>query len=328
MKFWLLVVAAFTLACFGGEPTTGTITPVVTGPVIPPGPYVPGQAYVGKNSYIEYVAGNAPIVLTAPHGGAVVPIEIPDRVASNCGGSATTATDLNTIELVRSMQQRYFARFGKYPHIIINNLARRKLDPNRTIGEAACGNALAKTALEEWHAFIDAAKTSALSASGKVWYMDMHGHGHDIQRLELGYLLTGAQLNLTDAALNANLAYRDTVSIRTIAEQSTLSFAALLRGPTSLGSLYAQNGFPSLPSDVDPRPNADEYFSGGDNTRRHACGAEASVFGGKTAGMVCGVQIESNFTGVRDNAANRDRFGDVTAIVLEKYLLTHWNLRL
>ena len=41
---------------------------------------------------------------------------------------------------------------------------------------------------------------------------------------------------------------------------------------------------------------------------------------------VSGVQIESNFTGVRDTPANRDRFGDVTAIVLERYLSEHWGL--
>ena len=32
--------------------------------------------------------------------------------------------------------------------------------------------------------------------------------------------------------------------------------------------------------------------------------------------------------GVRDTPANRDRFGDVTAIVLEQYLATHWGLSL
>jgi hypothetical protein len=52
------------------------------------------------------------------------------------------------------------------------------------------------------------------------------------------------------------------------------------------------------------------------------------MFGGVTDGNICGVQIESNFVGVRDNAANRDRFGDVTAVVLEQYLFAHWGLKL
>lgn len=295
---------------------------------IPAGPYVPGQAYFGRNGYVEYVAGDAPVILTAPHGGNLTPSEIPDRTASRCGGSATTTTDLNTIALARAMQARYHARFGRYPHVVVMHLARLKLDANRLDPEAACGDPEAQTALAEWHDFIDAARGAVLQASGRGWYMDMHGHGHSIQRLELGYLLTGAQLDLTDAQLDANAAYEDTASVRTMSEASPASFAALLRGPTSLGTLYASNGFPSIPSSSDPRPGGTSYFTGGDNTRRHACGAEATPLGGVTGGDICGVQIEANYTGVRDNATNRDRFGDATAIVLEQYLAAHWGLQL
>jgi hypothetical protein len=300
--------------------------PAVPAFAIPPGPYVPGQSYFGRNNYIEYVAGDAPVIYSAPHGGALTPSEIPDRTAGNCGGSATTTTDLNTIDLVRAMRARHFARFGTYPHLVINHLARRKLDANRTIEEAACGDAEAEIAFDEWHDFIDVAKAAVLQASGRGWYMDMHGHGHSVQRLELGYLLTGAQLDLSNTSLDANAAYEDTSSMRTISEGSPLSFSALLRGSTSLGTLYANNGFPSVPSASDPGPDGDTYFSGGDNTRRHTCGAEATAYGGVTAGNICGVQIEANYTGVRDNATNRNRFGDATALVLEQYLSTHWGI--
>jgi hypothetical protein len=295
---------------------------------IPAGPYTPGQSYFGRNNYIEYVAGNAPVIYSAPHGGALTPSEIPDRTASLCGGAATTTTDLNTAELVRAMQARHFARFGTYPHIIINHLARRKLDANRTAEEAACGDAEAIIALDEWHDFIDVAKGAVVQASGRGWYMDMHGHGHSVQRLELGYLLTGAQLDLSNASLDANAAYEDTASMRTISESAPPSFSAVLRGASSLGTLYANYGFPSVPSATDPGPDGDSYFSGGDNTRRHTCGAEATAYGGTTAGNICGVQIEANYAGVRDNATNRDRFGDATAAALEQYLATHWGLNL
>ncbi|MEO7360817.1 MAG: hypothetical protein ABI120_10830, partial [Gemmatimonadaceae bacterium] len=153
---------------------------------IPAGPYIAGQSYFGRNGYVEYIAGNAPVIYTAPHGGSLTPAEIPDRTATACGGSATTTTDTNTDELVRAMQQRHFARFGNYPHIVIVHLSRKKLDANRTIDEAACGDAEAITAFNEWHEFIDAAKNAVLASSGKGWNMDMHGHGHTIQRLELG----------------------------------------------------------------------------------------------------------------------------------------------
>jgi hypothetical protein len=303
---------------------TGSIAVIVSAPVT----YVAGQSYLGRNGYIEYIAGNAPVILTAPHGGSLTPGSIPDRTASACGGVATTVTDSNTGELVRAMQQRFFARFGTYPHVIIALLSRRKLDANRTSPEADCGNPDAAAALEDWHGFINAAKSAVLQTSGKGWYMDMHGHGHAIPRLELGYLLADSDLNRTDAALDASASYENLASIRTLSQFSALSFAAVLRGSSSLGSLYAANGFPAVPSASDPSPNGTDYFNGGDNTVRHSCGSGASALGGMANGNICGVQIESNFAGVRDNAANRDRFGDVTAIVLEEYLRVHWNLRL
>src|SRR5262245_851973 len=107
--------------------------------------YIAGHSYFGVGNYIEYVAGNSPVILTAPHVGSILPATIPDRTAASCGGEATTVTDGNTRELVLAMQQKFFERFGKYPHVIIANLSRRKLDPNRLLVEAACGNAAAVT---------------------------------------------------------------------------------------------------------------------------------------------------------------------------------------
>src|SRR5687768_8119397 len=126
-----LVTHAVVVAC-----ATKPTDPTPVAPGIPQGPYTPGQSYFGRNNYVEYIAGNAPVIFTAPHGGTLNPAEIPDRTSSACGGSATTTTDLNTIDLVRSMQQKYFARFGKYPHVVITHVSPRKLDANRSNPEA------------------------------------------------------------------------------------------------------------------------------------------------------------------------------------------------
>jgi hypothetical protein len=288
---------------------------------IQPGPYTPGQSYYGRNNYVEYIAGNAPVILSAPHGGHLTPGEIPDRKSGSCGGSATTGKDLNTRELTLAMRQRYFVRFGKYPHVIINHLHRIKLDANRDLLEGACGDAEAQTAWNEFQDYLTAARNAVTAAHGKGWYMDMHGHGHSFQRLELGYLLSDAQLDLSNATLDGAKAYEDTSTIKTMSEHAGISFAALLRGPASLGTLYANNGFPSVPSSTYASAASGEaYFSGGYNTRRHACAG--------AGGPICGVQIEANYTGVRDTQANRDRFGDVTAAVLDTYLTQHWGLDL
>ena len=47
--------------------------------------FIPGNSYFGKDKYIQYIAGNSPIILSAPHGGYLVPSTFPDR---NCDGCA------------------------------------------------------------------------------------------------------------------------------------------------------------------------------------------------------------------------------------------------
>ena len=323
------IAVLLALGACAREPATPITAPEVK-PAIAPGPYAPGQSYYGRNNYIEYIAGDAPVILSAPHGGHLTPGEIPDRTSGSCGGSATTVKDLNTRELALAMQRRYHARHGKYPHVIINHLHRIKLDANRDLVGGACGAPEAQIAWNEFQDYIDVAKKAVLSATGRGWYMDMHGHGHDVQRLELGYLLSDAQLDLSDATLDASKVFADTASLKAMSEFNTqLSLSAVLRGSSSLGTLYANNGFPSVPSSAAPSARDGEaYFSGGYNTRRHGCGVEASPLGGTSGGNICGVQIEANYTGVRDTQANMDRFGDVTAVVLDTYLSTHWGLDL
>jgi hypothetical protein len=314
-------------ACAGGSVVTEPGTPGQTPKSIPPGPYTPGQSYFGQSQYIEYIAGNSPVILSASHGGDLIPPEIPDRTSGSCGGTATTGKDLNTRELTLAIQQSFRARFGKYPHVIINHLHRRKLDANRDLVEAACGDPGARAAWNEFHEFLNVAKGTVLKDTGKGWYMDLHGHGHSIQRLELGYQLSGPQLDLADPVLDGSKAYEHTSSVKTMSESNTrYSFSALLRGSTSLGTLYANNGFPSIPSSSDPGPKGDPYFRGGYNSARHSCGVETTGLGRGSSGNICGVQIEANYAGVRDNPTNMSRFGDATATVLDTYLSTHWGV--
>jgi hypothetical protein len=282
-------------------------------PIIPPGPYVPGQSYFSQNNYIEYIAGNAPVIFSASHGGALTPSDIATRT---CG---TNTTDLNTQELVRQMQVSFFNHTGRYPHVVINRLSRSKLDANRDLQEATCGDPTATISWMAWLGFLDVAKQAVTANGGKGWYMDMHGHRHAIQRLELGYNLSRANLNLPDAALDASPAFEDSSTIRTISRDSSQSFSALLRGATSLGTMYTAEGFRSVPSVAEPSPGSDPYFNGGYNVERYGC---------QDGGTLCGVQIETNRAGVRDSAANRTRFADATARILEQYLATHWGIQL
>ena len=281
---------------------TAEFTTVATGPSS-------GTMYPGWAGYIEYIAGDLPIIITAPHGGTLEPEEIPNRT----GTGITTVRDSNTEELARTIGSVFASTTGGRPHIIIVRLRRTKLDANRDLAEAALGNRVAGRSWVEFHSFVETAKQAVIARHGTGVYIDLHGHGHVIQRLELGYLLSSATLGLSDAGLDA-VGAENQSSIRTLSEVSPATFAGILRGASSLGALFEAAGFPAVPSASTPGPGGAEYFNGGYNTDRH---------GSRYGGPISGVQIETNFDGVRDNVANRERFATALVSVMGRYMAAH-----
>ena len=197
------------------------------------------------------------------------------------------------------------------------HLRRTKLDANRELVEAAQGNPDATRAWTEYHAFVERAIALSIARAGTGFYLDLHGHGHAIPRLELGYLLSSSELGQTDGVLNVNGAGA-TSSLRLLLGRATASFAEILRGPTSLGGFLmggpgGSAGITSVPSPAAPSPGQDPYFNGGYSTERH------------TAGLP-GLQIETHFTGVRESAASRADFGGRLADAVARFLQMHAGL--
>ncbi|MBL7828010.1 MAG: hypothetical protein JNJ57_15375 [Saprospiraceae bacterium] len=275
--------------------------------------FTPGQSYFGANNYVEYIAGNMPIILSAPHGGLLSPASIPDRDCSGC----STVNDFNTQELARALANSMYERTGCHPHLVINRLHRRKLDANRDLPEAADGNPTAGQAWTDFHNFLGGAKNTVTWTFGKGFYVDLHGHAHTIQRLELGYLLNSDELRLPDDSLNNNT-YTGYSSIQNLAENNAqnLSHADLLHGEQSLGELLHDRGYAATPSFTDPAPDpGEDYFSGGYNTAR---------YGSYNGGAIDGVQIECNRTGIRDSLTQVERFADTLAVALIDYIERHY----
>jgi len=267
--------------------------------------YHPGQTYFGQKDYIEYLAGDLPVIVSAPHGGRIRPTDIPDRT------EGTFAFDTNTQELARAVAAELHARTAHWPHIVLCRVNRRKVDCNREIVEAAAGNAAAEQIWRDYQGFIDAARAAVVRSHGRGIYIDLHGHGHANQRLELGYLHKVELLALSDAELNAG-PYAAEGSLAAIAALGRRSYAELLRGPLSFGALMEQHGFPCSPSPSNPHPQA-PYFTGGYNTVRHA----------RDAAPLAGFQIETYSRGVRDTPASREKFAKALANSLETYLQAH-----
>jgi hypothetical protein len=237
-------------------------------------------------------------------------VEIPDRTWG------TTDTDRNTIETLFAVRDALVERTGKAPHLVISHLRRTKLDPNREIEEAAQGSPFAENAWEEFQRYLDVAAGLVIGTYGSGLYLDLHGHGHAIARVELGYLLSAADLDRTDAQLDAG-EYAARSSIRALALGTPLAFSKLLRGPASFGARLGAEGIPSVPSPGDPSPGAgaSEYLSGGYNTARH---------GSRDGGRVSAIQMELHFTGVRDTEENRRAFARALARAVELYMTEHW----
>lgn len=275
------------------------------------------QVIYGTNNYIQYHQGSLPIIISVPHGGLVDPAGIPDRTC----GSPTTVTDSYTIELARQIDTALFNLTGCHPHLIICNLKRTKIDCNRNIADGACGNLEAETAWNEFQNFIDTAQLISQNVhAGRAFYIDLHGHGKPILRLELGYGITGSELNNIDSFLNTPAQIASS-SIGNLVNTNINGYthAELLRGDFAMGTLLANAGFPSVPSQQTPHPDTTAYFYSGYNTNNHTC-----ISSGNT---VNGLQMECHQT-VRFGYLNRKTFADSLAITLANYLQIHQNLNL
>lgn len=263
---------------------------------------------------MEYTPGTAPLILIAPHGGTLTPSTLDDRTCAAC----TTVNDLNTQELARAIVSAFAQTTGQTPHLIINRLHRRKFDGNRERDEAIGSNRALDTTWLWYHAAIDSARARVTAEHRRGLVIDLHGHAHDIARLELGYLLDDAELRLSDSILTSSgaLTRSSVARLSQDARVATDRGVALLRGDGSLGSMLAMRGYPSVPSSLDRAPLAGQpYFTGGYNTQRH---------GSSGGGMVDAIQIELPGPGVRDTEASRSHFSAILASELMIYLARHY----
>lgn len=307
----LLIGATSCFGDTGDDHSTGPYTPATDDADVPDDidAYEVGTSYRSETGYVEYIPGDIPIVVSVPHGGYKEPEAIDDR-------SGTTVQDAYTLELGEEFADAFYDHTGHRVHIVNLLMARTKLDGNRDLDEGAEGDPLAETVWHEFHHFIDEAKTLASDADRHALYLDLHGHGNPLQRVELGYLLIGNDLRNDDSDLD-NLEYIEASSIRTLYEQqpSEMAFSELLRGPDSLGGQLEERGHASVPS---PTIDAPEwysiYFNGGYNTEVH---------GSRDGGSVSGIQIEAH-RNVRFDEEDRLQFADDLAEAVIEFADLHY----
>ena len=276
--------------------------------------YTPGQSYFDDSTWVEYIAGELPIILISSHGGYLEPNSLPTRM----GNGYVTLRDSYTQEITRATADELYRLTGCYPHVIINLLHRKKLDANREIVEATDSNVVSEAPWHAFHSFGDQASQTVEQDWGKGLAIDVHGHAHTIQRLEMGYLLNDNDIMLPPDSLN-KMARVNKSGIKNLILNNlcNANHNDLVRGEDALGSLLDTCGFPAIPSYNDPfLMMGDPYFDGGYDVRR---------YGSRDSGTVDCIQIEGN-NAMRFDSIQRNLFADTLAKKLIQFLQKHyWN---
>jgi hypothetical protein len=294
--------------------------------------------YDSSKKYIEYIPGTMPVIISAGHGGVLnsgrnfggifysdSDSSLPDR---SCG---TNEQDDNTDILIREIQKKCFEQFGVYPYVIINNLHRSKLDPNRVKSVATCNNSTSGLYYDAYHDFIDQASADVTSKYGKGLYIDLHGQSHSVPRVEVGYNLTSSSFDedLNNSSTNSTELARVTIKNLINNNIQNLTFEDLIRGSQSFGGLLQTTGgaeyaalghagcsrsvgYRAVPSHIstgssqgscdDTNPGSNAYFAGdyysnirhgsGDTSRSNTLVGGGSLNGG--GGTIDGMMTEVN----------------------------------
>ena len=255
--------------------------------------YTPGDIITDSQGYISYRVGNMPIIITVPHDGTIAPSTFPNRTGSSARAE-------NTRKVAEQFAYFFNANSnGLYPHIIYNNISRSKLDPDLNQMDGAQGNSYANLSYGTYHSFLQTAIDSVEAYFDAGILLNLVEHNHSNQKVELGYLLSASDLDLTNLQLNS---YSAQSSVSQIADISTSSFAEVIRGYNSLGTLivgrsYTSNdvaySFEAVPTLDNPTIGSTDYSSGG---------YTIAQYGSSNGGKINGIDVATPFAGFRDNA--------------------------
>ena len=140
--------------------------------------------------------GGMPIVISAPHGGA---LEIPGGMPrkgeglERRPGGFVVARDGGTEELAILVADAIERRVGRRPWLVVNRAHRRFMDPNRR-PEEATEDAAGEAVYRRYHDFLAEACTTMRERWGTGLVVDIHGQGSDAATVFRG---TGNGLSTT-----------------------------------------------------------------------------------------------------------------------------------
>lgn len=301
------------------------------------------EIYRGYKNYSTYYEGNSPIIILSQHGGYIYPSDMPNRTngcwnytskqciwqydcqqntiynqsAEEC--DVKTIRDAYTKEIATCLTNNidiFGNNRSNIPHLVVNELYREKLDPNREIGEATLGNDQAIQVYNDIHFnFMTKAKNKTMNQCGFGLVFDIHGQSRNLFN-QLGYRLNDGNLESDDQILNEEL---DSSSIFSLVlnniQNDTLS--EIVRGVHSLGTIMNETyGYLIVPSTLVPYLDTEYYYQGGFGILEH---------GSQYGGNVDAIQIEVNYAN-RWISENRQQFCIDFSRAIEQFVNHYYNL--
>ncbi|ORX91229.1 hypothetical protein K493DRAFT_409435 [Basidiobolus meristosporus CBS 931.73] len=276
----------------------------ITSSFYTPNPNV--KSYYGTNRFVEYIPGNSPIVLAAPHGGFLMPENVADRPSLP---GVRLLNDLNTHEIAKDLTER-LGLYGKRPHLIVCHLNRRKVDVNRDIHEYPFSSSEAAHTWLEYHRLVEIATKQVERSFGRGLYIDLHGQKHPEKWIELGYLVHASDLDRLNEH-SASGTVSQSSSLRGLSGRRN-HFLDLIRGPNSLGGLFERKAYKTVPSPSIPSPNGGQYYRGGYCLQRH------------TSLSIDGVQIELPAHLRRGSMEIRNKLVNDMADIINHFVSRHY----
>jgi hypothetical protein len=143
--------------------------------------------------------GNVNLIISAPHGGTLAPIDLPDRTSGGClrktgvhvgvctwlyndfcldgeRCNATTVTDTLSNEFAENVAIELSKQWSLKPYVIIGKWNRKKIDFNREVNEATFNHPEAILAHQSYHSNIQQAINEINQKFGRGLLIDIHGH--------------------------------------------------------------------------------------------------------------------------------------------------------
>ena len=268
--------------------------------------YVSGASYFGANDYIEYIAGDLPLVLVAPHGGVLTPEGMPvlhDHIGDGGSLEGMRITGESMVEMTR----------GGRPHMIINHIVSNRMIAVGTQDYAAGDHVDARQAWEDFHGFILDAKEEVMLGWGKGHYFEFHTNGWPESWINIGVGVSAKHLNASDEVL---LKRASLSTVRYLVEGEGADFIEILRGPTSLGGLLESRGYLVVPSPDIPRPGEGGFFYAGWNTWEH---------GSSDGGTMDATHIETHWQYINNGTAKREVYSRDLAESILVFMDTHYS---